>query len=110
MNFGKRANYRQFNKNKIFLFPSKIDSFWIVKLESLSIWVPVICFDNFWEEIIVNWKNWFCVKSEQDFINKTQELLIDDNLYNKLQSNTLSTINIYNKFNFEKQLNDIFCF
>lgn len=97
-------------KTKVFLFPSKIDSFWLVKIESLSIWVPVICFDNNFEEIVKNWFNGFLVKSDKDFILKTKEVLNDDLLQKNLSNNSILTTWNFNRQNFEKQLNDIFMF
>jgi glycosyltransferase involved in cell wall biosynthesis len=94
--------------SKVFLFPSTIDSFWLVKLESLSIWVPVVCLDNSNEEIIKNWINGFCVKTENEFIQKTNEILTNDLLQKQLSKNSSTTIRDFNKSNFEKQLNDIF--
>jgi len=96
--------------SKIFLFPSTIDSFWLVKLESLSIWVPVICFDNYYEEIIQNWFNWFCVKTENDFIQSSKEILTNSSLQKKLSNNTIISIWQFTKLNFQKQLSDIFMF
>ena len=94
-------------QSRVFLFPSIIDSFWLVKLESLSIWVPVICFDNSSEEIIKNGINGFCVKSENDFIQKTNEILINHSLQKKLSKNSPTIIWQFTRKNFEKQLNDI---
>lgn len=96
--------------SKVFLFPSTIDSFWLVKLESLSIWTPVVCFDNSFEEIIKNWFNGFAIKSENDFIEKTNEILTNTSLQKKLHKNSPTTIWQFTRQNFEKQLNDIFCF
>lgn len=106
----KKQIIKNLNMSKIFLFPSKNDSFWIVKLEALSLWVPVICFDNGYEEIIINSNNWFCVKSENDFIEKTKLILNDFNLYNNLKLNIRNNITKYDSQNFEKQLNNIFEF
>ena len=97
------------NKSSVFLFPSLIDSFWLVKLEAMSIWNPVICLDNnWWEEIVDNNVNGFCVKSEKDFIEKTYLLLTNFDLKKELSKNAYEKSKIYSDQLFEKQLEDIF--
>jgi len=103
--------WKNLNISKVFLFPSLIDSFWIVKIEAMSIWIPVVCFWKNNEEIIKNWNNWFFVKSEKDFLEKTKKiLLLDFKKYKILSKNCLSTVKNYWIKNFEKQLENIFKF
>lgn len=96
-------------KSLVCLFPSKIDSFWMTIIESLSIWVPVVAFDINWvSEIIKSWQNWFLVKSSDEFTKRVLEILTDEALYNKLSNNALDIVNSFSWKNFEKQLQDIF--
>lgn len=105
----KQQILENLNKSNVFLFPSLIDSFWLVKLEAMSIWNPVICLDNFWnEEIVDNWINGFSIKSENDFIEKTYLILTDSELRNKLSKNALEKSKVFSGQLFEKQLEDIF--
>jgi len=95
----------------LFLFPSKIDSFWLVQLESMSAWNPVICFKKkSEEEIVTNGVNGFCVESENDFIQKTHEVLINPTLRKTLSLWSLETSKRFTSKTFEKQLENIFGF
>lgn len=105
----KQQILENLNKSTIFLFPSLIDSFWIVKLEAMSIWIPVVCLgwvEN--EELVQNWINWYCVESENDFIQKSQLILTNNKLRQKLSENALHISTWFSIQNFEKQLKNIF--
>ena len=96
-------------KSDVFLFPSKIDSFWMTILESMSIWNPVVCFLNPWqEELVENGLNWYLVKSEKDFINRTYEILTNDSLRKKLSMSAIKTSRRFSRKTFERQLSGIF--
>jgi glycosyltransferase involved in cell wall biosynthesis len=95
----------------LLLFPSKVDSFWLVQLESMSSWKPVVCFkksEN--DEIVRNGVNGFCVESENDFIEKTHEILTHSSLREKLSLWSLETAWWFTSKTFEKQLESIFGF
>jgi glycosyltransferase involved in cell wall biosynthesis len=95
----------------LFLFPSRVDSFWLVQLESMSSWNPVICFkksEN--DEIVQNGINGFCVESENDFIEKTYEVLTNSSLRKKLSLWSRETSQRFTSKSFEKQLVNIFGF
>lgn len=94
-------------KSILFLFPSRIDSFGISALEAITIWVPVIAFNEKWViEIIKNNKNWYLVSSEEEFKQKAKYFL--EKKPNDIISFMLKSIdnNIYDKF--EKELTEIF--
>ena len=96
-------------QSNIFLFSSLIDSFWLVIIESMSIWVPVISFNKSWaKEIIENWVNWFLVDSDKEFIEKTYEVLNNTSLRNNLSNNSLNTLEKFWEKSFKKSLEEIF--
>ena len=96
-------------KSSLLLFPSKIDSFWLVILESMSIWVPVISFNIAWaKEIITNWINWYLVNSDSEFIDKTYEILINSSHRNNLSIEAIKTAKTFSEENFKNSLTEIF--
>lgn len=95
-------------KTDLFLFPSKIDSFWLVIIESMSIWVPVVSYNISWaKEIIKNWINWFLVDSDSEFIKKSYEILNNSSLRNNLSIWSIKTAKTFTNKTFEKQLSEI---
>jgi glycosyltransferase involved in cell wall biosynthesis len=93
------------------LFPSTIDSFWLVILESMSIWKPVIALKLDWtKELIKDWINWYLAKDNNDFINKSELLLKDNKLLQTFSIQAKNTANKYSNKNFTNQLNKIFNF
>jgi glycosyltransferase involved in cell wall biosynthesis len=95
-------------QSNLFLFPSRIDSFWLVIIESMSIWVPVISYNLSWaKEIIKNWINWYLVNSDNEFIEKSYEILINSSLEKKLSIESLKTAKSFSEENFNKQLSKI---
>jgi glycosyltransferase involved in cell wall biosynthesis len=65
-----------FSNARVFLFPSKIDSFGMTVLEASYCGVPTIAFDiNSAKELIENNKSGFLVKDSQEFNEKALELL-----------------------------------
>ncbi len=96
-------------KADIFLFPSLIDSFGMVILEAMFAWLPIVWFDSWWvSELIRDNQNGFLVKSENDFIEKTETLLKDDILRKRFSKNSLSiSKSDFSKDMFEKQLEEI---
>ncbi len=96
-------------KSKVFLFPSIIDSFWIVVVESMSIWTPVISFSAPWvREIINNEQNSFITNNKKDFFSYTYYITKKNSLNEKI-SNSAKNISLrYDIKNFEKNLDKIF--
>lgn len=95
-------------KSGIFLFPSKIDSFWLVILESMSIWTPVISYNISWaKEIIKNWINWYLVDSDSEFIEKSYEVLINSQLRKNLSIEAIKTSKMFSEYTFKEQLSKI---
>lgn len=96
-------------KSNLFLFPSKIDSFWISALESIFIWVPVVAFNEKWVvEIIKNWYNWFLVENDSEFNRKIFEVLNDEKINLSLSEWCIETRKNFSYQRFEKQLENIF--
>ena len=107
----KEQIIKTLSKSSLFLFPSKIDSFWLVILESMSVWVPVISYNKSWaKEIIKNWVNWFLVDSDKEFIEKSYSVLLDPSLRQNLWKAWIKTSRDFWSKTFEKQLNEIFSF
>ena len=105
----KKQIIESLEQSSLFLFPSKVDSFWLVILESMSIWVPVISYNLSWaKEIVKNWYNWFLVNSDSEFIKKTYEILSNSSLRDKLSTGSINTAKTFSEHNFEKQLSKIF--
>lgn len=95
--------------SSLFLFPSKIDSFWLVILESMSIWVPVISYNISWaKEIVKNWINWYLVNSDIEFIKRSYEILTNSSLKNTFSIESIITAKTFSNHTFEKQLSKIF--
>jgi len=96
-------------QSSIFLFPSQIDSFGMVALESMFAWVPVVWFDYGWiKEFVRNGENWFLINSRDDFIDKFETLLQDDDLRNTFAKSCLDmTKRDFASDLFEKQLSKI---
>jgi glycosyltransferase involved in cell wall biosynthesis len=93
----------------LFLFPSQIDSFWLVMLESMSMWIPVISYNISWaKEIVKNDFNWYLVDSDDEFIKKSYDILSNSSLQNNLSIGAVKTANTFTINNFEKQLSEIF--
>jgi glycosyltransferase involved in cell wall biosynthesis len=93
--------------SKIFLFPSKIDSFWMVALESMSMWVPVVAYNKGWITDLINSWNSFLVNNDEDFYLKTLELFLDNKKYNNLSLNWLNVTYNFNISVFSKKLKKI---
>jgi len=95
-------------QSNLFLFPSKIDSFWLVIIESMSIWVPVISYNLSWaKEIVKNWINWYLVESDSEFIKRSYEILSNSSLEDNLSIEALKTSVTFTNKTFEKQLSKI---
>ena len=96
-------------QSNVFLFPSKIDSFWLVIIESMSQAVPVVCFDKpGQDEIITNWEDGFLVETDNEFIEKTKILLSNDELRTCLSQTSLKTSKRFYKEVFLERLSEIF--
>ncbi len=95
-------------QSNLFLFPSKIDSFWLVIIESMSIWVPVISYNLSWaKEIVKNNVNWFLVDSDSEFINRSFDILSNSSLEKKLWKESLKTAKSFSIETFKNQLSKI---
>lgn len=46
------------NISDLFVFPSRYESFWIVQIESIACWTPVIAYKNWWSEYIIKKEVW----------------------------------------------------
>lgn len=96
-------------KSNLFLFSSKIDSFGISVLESIFLWVPVVCFDEKWvTDIVQNGHNWYLVSSSEEFNEKSLKILKDEDLNFKLHIWCLETRKNFTYQRFEDQLEKIF--
>jgi len=105
----KNQIIKNLEKSTLFLFPSKIDSFWLVILESMSIWVPVISYNIAWaKEIIKNWINGYLVNSEKEFIDKSYQVLNNSAHRNNLSIESIKTARKFSENNFKKSLSKIF--
>ncbi len=96
-------------KSDIFLFPSLIDSFGLVLIESMSLWIPVVCLNKSWaRELVQNWVNWYLVDSDNEFIDKAYDILTNSELRSNLSLASKSTAKRFTTHSFEKQLSHIF--
>jgi glycosyltransferase involved in cell wall biosynthesis len=93
----------------LFLFPSCIDSFGLVLLESMSIWVPVISYNIFWaKEIVKDWYNWYLVSSSEEFVDRSYDVLSNLELQKNLSINCFNISNTFNNHTFDEELSRIF--
>ena len=102
---GKKIK-EKFLESDIFLFPSKIDSFGLVIIESLLSNTPVISYE-LWEAefLIKNWENWYLVKDIDEYIKILIKIFKDEDLLIKLQETSRkSVVSNYSMKNFEEQL------
>lgn len=59
--------YKYLKKASLFCFTSKSESFWLVLLESLILWIPIITVPVSWAiEILKNWKYWIIIKDWEE--------------------------------------------
>jgi glycosyltransferase involved in cell wall biosynthesis len=103
-NISQKEIFKIASDSHIFLFPSLIDSFWLSILEMMFLSLPIIWFDYWWVfELIKNWKNGFLSKSDLEFIQKTELLIKDSTLRNKMWQESLNiarsnfSSNLFNK-------------
>jgi glycosyltransferase involved in cell wall biosynthesis len=100
---------KNFQKSLVFLFPSKIDSFWMTILEAMSCGVPTIAFALNWAfEMIDNWKNGFLVSSSEEFSKKTLKLLTNQTLCKDFSKKSLEISLNFSESKFERQLENVF--
>ena len=89
--------YKYLKKASLFCFTSKTESFWLVLLEALILWVPIITVPVTWaKEILDNWNFWTIIKDwdEQSLIKELDKFvklkkgkLEDNNKLNYLYNN-----------------------
>lgn len=100
---------RELELSNLFLFPSKIDSFWLVILESMAIWNPVISYNLAWaKEIIKNWINWYLVDSDSEFIKRSLDILNDSSLRERLWIEAIKTSKHFWRHTFKTNLEKLF--
>ncbi len=105
----KKSIIYNLEQSNVFLFPSKIDSFWISALESIFVWIPVIAFNEKWVvEIVQNWQNWYLVSDSLEFSLKVLEVLNDKNKNIELSRWCIKTRENFTYSRFEGQLENIF--
>ena len=105
----KKSIIYNLEQSNVFLFPSKIDSFWISVLESIFVWIPVIAFNEKWVvEIVQNWQNWYLVSDSLEFSLKVLEVLNDKNKNIELSRWCIKTRENFTYSRFEGQLENIF--
>ena len=105
----KEQIIKNLEQSSLSLFPSKVDSFWLVILESMSIWNPVISYNTSWaKEIINNWINGYLVNSDSEFIKRSYDILIDSTLRDNLSIEAIKTSKTFSAHTFNKQLSKIF--
>lgn len=96
-------------QSNVFLFPSRIDSFWISALEAVFVLIPVIAFNEKWiVDIVQNRHNWLLVTTSKEFSQKTLEILKDKKLNEKLSLWCIKTKENFTYQRFESQLEKIF--
>ena len=103
----KQQIIENLDQSSLVLFPSRVDSFWLVILESMSIWNPVISYNLSWaKEIIKNWTNWYLVDSDSEFIERSYEILVNSLLRNTLSIEAINTSMAFTENTFNKQLSE----
>ena len=81
--------------NKVLLFPSIKEWYWLVVLEANSYWMPAIWYDVWWvRDSIKQWINWFKVESHNHkaMWKKLYEILKDKEKYNKLSKSSFEHV------------------
>lgn len=92
-------------KSDIFLFPSHIDSFWLVILESLISHTPVVAYKKGEAPFLIdNWINGYTENNIADYIKRVKNILLDDALLVKLSRSTKkSPVSNYSMKHFTEQ-------
>lgn len=74
--------YKLLSQSKIFLFPSYFESYWLVIIEAMSIWLPVITYDLPVFKFFTKWiikvptlNNWDMCKEIINLLNNTEYYL-----------------------------------
>lgn len=82
LNISREKTREYFKEAKAFLFPPEED-FWLVPIEAMACWTPVIAFWKWWAlETVVDWKTWIffeeqTVESLNQAIEKFENLKFD---------------------------------
>lgn len=93
----KKDYYHLFN---VFVYPSLWEGFGLPIVEALACGKPVICFHRFsMPELVKNYYNGFCVKSEKEFFEKVNLIYKNQKLRKKLEKNAK---NFASNFDWEK--------
>lgn len=64
--------FKLVQQSKVFINTSKYESYWLVNLESLSLWVPVVCYELWTYDVFSKW----VVKSEIGNIDKIKDNIL----------------------------------
>ena len=74
LNISREETKELFSNAKAFLFPPEED-FWLVSVEAMACWTPVIAYNKWWAlETVIDWKTWiFFDKQSVESLNKTIE-------------------------------------
>lgn len=92
LNISEKETRELFSKTKAFLFPPEED-FWLVPVEAMASWTPVIAFGKWWAlETVVEWKTWIffgeqTVESLNNAIKKFEKMSFDAKDINKYAKN-----------------------
>jgi len=104
LNISKEETNKYFSQAKAFLFPPEED-FWIVPIEAMASWTPVIAYKKWWAlETVIDWKTWTffeeqTVSSLNNAISQFENLKFD---YKEIRNYSLK----FDKNNFKNNLLD----
>ncbi len=88
-----------YKQSDFMIVPSRAEWFWIIILEAMASWIPVIATKSWWpEDIIDDWINWFLVKNKDTIAlaNKISKEIEGNNTnIEKIIKNGLITIKKY---------------
>ena len=72
---------KYFSAADLFLYPTLMDSFWLVVAESIACWCPVVAFDTWWVWEVVKW-NWYVAKfKDYEDLKKWFNKVFNENLH-----------------------------
>ncbi len=90
---------KYYSKSSIFIFSSLVEWFWLVLLEAMSKWLPIIAYNIVWvKDVINNWKEWFLIPI-WDYKNFVASIIKfnNKNLYQDFSKNAIKKINDFNR-------------
>lgn len=107
LNISQSEKINLYSKAKAFLFPPEED-FWLVPIESMSCWTPVIAYKKWWAlETVIEWKTWLffeeqSIESLNIVIEKFETMKFD---YKEIRNYALKFDSKIFKNNFLKFIN-----